>query len=121
MVSKSTKKAQAAASRARIFTKVNAKTVLKESLALFGARKTPNIAAMVGAPKYQGAVDKAIAGVSLGLLKSGGKTLTQMAIVEAGANLLEDATPIIDNLLGSVSGGRIPGGPTQATVRRVTQ
>lgn len=75
---------------------------LKDGLALSAARRLPNFAG-----KYQGAVDKLIAGLVMKLFKQGGSAMIEVGGAEAIANGIDDfIVPLVGRTIG--------GGLTQA-------
>lgn len=68
----------------------------KDAVALTAVRRLPDFAG-----KYQGSVDKVIAGVGLKLFKQGGSALIEVGIAEAMANGLDDyVVPALGGFVG---------------------
>ena len=83
---------------------------VKDGLVLSGVRELPDFAGMVGFPKYQGPLDKMIAGGLLSLFKSGGKTMFRVGVSEGVADLIDDfVKPLAKGIFQpkvSANGGR---------------
>jgi len=61
----------------------------KDGIVLAGVRELPDVAGMVGFPKYQGPLDKIVTGGLLYLFKSGGKGMMRVGFSEGVANLTD--------------------------------